>query len=419
MGVTGRALVSLLGTLGVDESQILIFDENDPQADFRESTALLSENPGTLFVSPGVPLSSPWIVKAAASGIKISSELSLSFSLLSTERVIAITGSIGKSTVTSLLGAGAMALSKDCFVGGNLGTPLAVYAGDLVLGLRGPAPFVILELSSYQLENFENLVCDFSAITYLTPNHLERYSSLADYYQTKLKLISNTKQTCVLNSNGGELRQWVEKTYAQNPKLLWTDRSSSLLTQQQLVPCSLVGEYNKDNLALAAEIASLASFPPESFTKMKIFKGLSHRLENLGLIGSVQFINDSKATTIESVLQATKTVCETLSSEARLFLFLGGHDKNLPWELLRPLAAQKQLHFVFFGEFGLSAKKITGLSGPCYPTLAIALGELPGLTKSGDTVLFSPGGTSHDEFKNFEERGHFFKTVVTRLFSSQ
>ncbi len=424
MGITGRSLVALLKALGVEASQIFCFDDKEPTS-FGKPEDLLAKKPGTLFVSPGVPLSSLWIKSAQEQGIKISSELSLAFSLLTTERIIAVTGSVGKSTTTSILGAGAFALSSDCFVGGNLGTPLAIYATELLGGSRARAPWVILELSSYQLENFENFVCDYAAITYLTPNHLERYSELLDYYLVKLHLISRTKFACVMNSNGGDLTSTFEseknrflKKQVPLVQTYWVDRNSEVLILKNLLPCSLVGEYNKDNLAVAGELAALAGWPESSFLAMKNFSGLPHRLENLGVKNSIQFINDSKATTIESVIQAVETVLETLTKKSRLILLLGGHDKNLPWDRLKPMINYSQIVFVFFGEFGASAQAITGLPGPCFSTLAVALSELPKLAQPGDIVLLSPGGTSHDEFKNFEERGHLFKSEIKRFFGN-
>ncbi len=409
MGVTGKAVVELLHALGVGDSQILTYDDKDPSAKFRDPLALMQQGPKTLLISPGVPLNTPWLQSAKKQGCRISSELTLAFSLLTTERVIAITGSIGKSTTTSLLGVGAQAMSASNFVGGNLGVPLAKYAVRVLNNSSSRAQWVILELSSYQLENFENLSCDFSAITYLTPNHLERYASLESYYQQKLTLLSKTKITAVMNSLGGDL-----KGRATGPSLVWVDRNSDILKSKNLLPCSMIGEYNKDNLSVAAKIAELSSWPEPAFAAMKKFSGLPHRLENLGERKGVRWINDSKATTIESVISATETVLETLPAQTTLILLLGGHDKNLPWDRLKKFKNTAELRFVFFGEFGESAKKIAGLEGPYFPKLGLALKSLHTITHPGDTVLLSPGGTSHDEFKNFEERGEFFRSFVSK-----
>jgi UDP-N-acetylmuramoylalanine--D-glutamate ligase len=171
----------------------------------------------------------------------------------------------------------------------------------------------------------------------------------------------------------------------------------------------LVGHHNYDNLALVIRLSRELAWPEISIEGFLEFSGLPHRLENLGQTRGVQFINDSKATTVESVLQAVHST-ENLSS-GTTFVLLGGRDKNLPWTDLKKLASPRR-HFVFFGECGVRAAQGSGLTGEYFEGLGQALDFTFSQIRSGDLVLFSPGGTSLDEFTSFEKRGDYFKSRI-------
>lgn len=415
LGITGNAIYEVLKLAGIPPGLILTFDEKSPASQFNNGEKLLSEGqPKTLVVSPGVPLSSPWIQTAKNNGVFITSELSLANRLLTTEKIIAITGSVGKSTTTCLLRA---ALEKFCssfFVGGNLGIPLATYAAELLKGQRSRAEWVVLELSSYQLENYPELKSQISVITFLTSNHLERYENKQDYFQTKWNLESQTSEFLVLNKNGGELTEWA---HSKQPKISWkwTDRQNPIVSMYNLQQCQLLGSHNLDNIAMAAEVAQLAHWPPIAFEGLKEFRGLSHRVENLGLKRGVRFINDSKATTMESVLTAVKSTLESIPNSNCLHLLLGGKDKNLPWQELTELGQHNRLKFYFFGECRSIAQSKSALNGNQFPQMQAACESALATAKPGDSVLLSPGGTSLDEFKNFEHRGEVFRAFFSGL----
>jgi UDP-N-acetylmuramoylalanine--D-glutamate ligase len=145
---------------------------------------------------------------------------------------------------------------------------------------------------------------------------------------------------------------------------------------------------------------------------MTQYKGLAHRLEHVATLNGVTYINDSKATAMDSVLVASKGCLEGISGESKLLLLLGGKDKNLPWEQLSVLSSNEAVTPVFFGQCGQLAKAKSELTGEYFEHLGSAVHYAMKRAKSGDVVLLSPGGTSLDEFKNFEERGDFFKTLV-------
>jgi UDP-N-acetylmuramoylalanine--D-glutamate ligase len=416
MGLSGEAARRLLFLNGVKPSELVTFDDKPGAADFGDPGKLITEKkPATLVVSPGVPLAKPWIRELEDHGGAVTSELALALHFLTTERLICVTGSVGKSTTVSLLEAGLKAFSPDSFVGGNIGRPLADYVSDLLERKRARAPWVVLELSSYQLENCGNLHCDFSAVTYFTANHLERYPSIDSYYARKWDLVKRTGRAVVLNSHGGDLKKYA-KGRKESPELLWTDQHDEELSRYELDQAKLLGSHNQDNLALAAKLAREAGWPEAAFQGMKAFAGLPHRMENLGIRNGIRFVNDSKATTMESVRTAAFGLHEQMDRKTQLVLLLGGRDKNLPWRELAELKKIQKLRVLFFGESGAKAREATGLEGEVFPKLAAALAALPGTAGKGDTVLLSPGGTSLDEFKSFEERGKFFTEFVRKAF---
>lgn len=413
MGITGRSVLELLLAAQIPRNQILTFDAKDLTADFQSTDALLNCQPKTLVVSPGVPLASKWIREYLANGeVQLTSELEIATSVLTTEKTIAVTGSIGKSTCTALLGAGLARFSTTAFVGGNLGTPLATYALDVLRG-RPRADWIALELSSYQLENFKNLRVDGSILTYLTPNHMERYANLLSYYDTKWSLYLKTVGPFICNRNGGDLHEYV--TSKRSITVFWTDHKSWIEKGFDFSKSNLVGTHNYDNLSLVMKLSKHLEWPPEAEQGFLAFAGLPHRLENLGRIDGTQWINDSKSTTIESALQAIQSTASL--GQTHSFILIGGRDKNLPWSDL--LAAQDPGRtFVFFGECGGLAKEKSGLSGSVFTTLAQAIDYVWSQDRKDALVLLSPGGTSLDEFKSFEDRGHFFKKKIAELGSS-
>ncbi|MEK6627244.1 MAG: UDP-N-acetylmuramoyl-L-alanine--D-glutamate ligase [Bdellovibrionota bacterium] len=413
LGKSGSEALSLLQSAGYTPEQIVTYDEKNSSAQFHTPEQMLSLAPKTLVVSPGIPLNSDWIQKLASSGAHITSEITLAASLLTTEKIIGVTGSIGKSTVVSLLGVGVKVLDQNAFIGGNIGTPFCTYALKLIKG-EPKAEWIILELSSYQLENCVQLVLDHSIVTFLSANHLERYANIEEYYQTKLKITSITKEFCLFGKTSKDGEKYSAQAKSKT-KLVSADNFSK---PDFLSNIYLLGKHNKDNFALAAEMAALCHWPEASFMEMAQYRGLPHRLEFVAALGGITYVNDSKATAMDSVLVAVKGCLDTLTSEAKLFLLLGGKDKNLPWsELSAPLAIP-QVQVVFFGACGLIAKESTGLLGEYFEKLGSAINYCQKRARVGDVVLLSPGGTSLDEFKNFEERGDFFKTLVLSNFEA-
>ncbi len=406
LGKSGFSALNFLIKSGFDKSEVLTFDEKS-EADLKSWSDFEKIQVGTLVVSPGVPLQSVSLQNLLKQGWQLTSEINLATTVLTDEVVIGITGSVGKSTVTSFLGAAAQIEDQNAFVGGNLGTAFCEYAIS-VLDRKQKAKIIVLELSSYQLENCKSLKLDYSAITYLSANHLERYSTLDEYYLTKCHIGEMTKKSCVLNSASADLMKYRNKISVHIVE--------TKIAEQQI---NLIGKHNLENYFVAYAIASACGWSEAAIQAMRNFSGLQHRLEKIGVFKGVTYINDSKATAMDSVLVATHAALENLSTENKLYLFLGGKDKNLPWEQLNILSVQKNIEFIFFGQCASVAKAKSNLSGPVFEKLFNAVDFVNQKVKPNDVVLLSPGGTSLDEFKNFEHRGSEFKNQVVKYYSEK
>lgn len=423
-GKSGQSAAQLLLEIGLPKSEILIFDQKNSAADYSSESDLMSITPGLVVVSPGVPLSMPILLKWKSAKIPICSEIDLAIPYLTDEKIVGITGSLGKSTTTSLIAFGIKAFDSNVFAGGNLGVPLCQYALELKKGTRQKADWVVLELSSYQLENCTSLLLNYSMITYLAPNHLERYRDLNDYYQTKFSILEKTKNILFLNQNGGDLKNF-QKQYKEE-RIIWINRNH--VSTHEKNSFQLVGDHNLDNFAMAKCFGQTLGFPTIYFDSILKFPGLPHRLENLGKKNNMLFINDSKATTIDSVIAAIAAT-ESHHPDVPLLVLLGGKDKKLPWYELKDFLKNRTHRYVFFGDCGPMVKNILNFEGRVFSKLKLALDYLItpnflssyGITLNEKTtelklkILFSPGGVSQDEFNNFEERGDFFKNWVYKI----
>lgn len=410
MGITGKSILKLLKQFAPKENDLIVYDDKLSNS-ISKQEILMKFSCGTIVLSPGVPISDPFIQSYLAKGGQLTSELEIAFSLLESEKIICVTGSIGKSTTSALITAGLSAMDPNTFLGGNFGIPLADYIYDRRNQKRPAAQYIVLELSSYQLENFKNLKSDISVITYLTQNHMDRYDSKADYYNTKLTLVHKTSGPTVCNRNGGDLESYLSRR--PFPKIIWTNRESSLVKKHSLQNCKLLGLHNLDNLDMSAEVLNFFNAPDTAFEALKNYSGLSHRFENIGEFSGVLYINDSKSTTIESVHQAIQNVQESYPN-SKIYILLGGRDKGLPWMKLSIFQDMQNFVFVFFGECRNLIVNQSGLKGASFESLGQALDSVFQSAKAGDIVLLSPGGTSLDEFSSFEVRGDFFKNEILK-----
>jgi UDP-N-acetylmuramoylalanine--D-glutamate ligase len=425
IGKSGKAAVRLLRAQGVPDSSISLVDAKlaeSPIPGLRFFRGLSEVPPyDILVVSPGVPLSSPEIENAKKQGRQITSELSLAVETLANETTIGITGAMGKSTTSALIDFALRESGRDSFLGGNFGIPLADYAADVLEKKRMRAQYLVIELSSFQLENAGELKLDHAVLVSLASNHLERYDSKEHYFRTKWDMFRRTKKTIVLGSQSSELCETAHSKNFPFPsglKVSWSEDPANLERLKAFsAPPLLAGTHNLDNIRLAAQVLwDLQA--ADALPALLKFPGLSHRLENLGRLSGVHFFNDSKATSIESVHRALETLIDSsfLGPSGTLHCLVGGRDKKLPWEKLGSFRGRPRVRFHFFGECGPEAQIKSGIPGKTYKRLEVVLRELRDAVAPGDLVLLSPGGTSLDEFRNFEERGDFFKMKIRESF---
>lgn len=385
--------------------------------------------------SGGVPLTLPIIQAAVQRGLPLSNDSQI-FMEVAPCPVIAITGSAGKTTTTTLVGrmaaAQAEARGVRAWVGGNIGRPLIDYADEMQ-----PGDIAVMEVSSFQLEQM-TLSPQVGAILNITPNHLDRHGTLEAYAAAKARLLAfqSAADTAVLcredpgawalhhDVRGKLVSFGFERPQAGQVGTFIQDGSLRLQTESKdldLMPRDMVllrGEHNVMNVLGACAVAYSAGFSAEAMRAgVKDFRGVAHRLEFVRRVNGVDWYNDSIATAPERTAAAIRAFEEPLT------LLLGGRDKNLPWEDLAVLVHQRVDHVVVFGE---AAEKILKALGPQTAgrrplTLARAAGLQEAVrlaaeaAEPGSAVLLSPGGTSFDEFIDFEERGERFREWVNEL----
>jgi UDP-N-acetylmuramoylalanine--D-glutamate ligase len=388
-------------------------------------------------LSGGIPLTLPVVIEAQRRGIPISNDTQIFMEAVPC-RVIGITGSAGKTTTTTLVGrmaeaaAAAVTAPFKAWVGGNIGLPLIDFLDEIKAG-----DTVILELSSFQLEQM-TLSPQVSGILNITPNHLDRHGSMQAYTAAKAHILAyqGAGDVAVLGRDDpnawsfasqvhGKLIsfgfQQPEKgqtgTFSRSAKLYLQDGSSvvELMDQSEIL---LRGEHNLLNVLAACAIAQAAGFPVEAMRKgVAGFTGVPHRLEFVRQYKGADWYNDSIASAPE------RTMADIHSFSEPLVLMLGGRDKNLPWQDLAALVHQRVDHVVVFGE---AAEKILKALGPLEPGkrpftinhcqgLQEAIHAAAAVSEPGDVVLLSPGGTSFDEFIDFEQRGERFRLWVKQL----
>jgi UDP-N-acetylmuramoylalanine--D-glutamate ligase len=385
-------------------------------------------------VSGGVPLDIPLVQEAKARGITLTNDTQIFMESVPCP-VIGITGSAGKTTVTSLLGEMAKLAIKSpekAWVGGNIGTPLIEFLDQIK-----PNDTVVLELSSFQLE-LMNCSPDISAITNITPNHLDRHENFQAYTAAKAHILQFQSDQDIAILNRQDPVSWKLKTLVRGKLFSYgmnhiqndsdgTFFEGDILYLQQdgqiFEICSkdliqLRGSHNLMNVLCACTLAAAAGFPINAMTEaIQSFKGVEHRLEFVREYNGAKWYNDSIATAPE------RTIAAINSFDEPIVLLLGGKDKNLPWEDLANLVHQRVDHVIVFGEASEKILKALGSQLPDHRPFTIqkshdlqqAVLEASKVTESGDVVLLSPGGTSYDAFTDFAERGEHFRLWVNQL----
>jgi UDP-N-acetylmuramoylalanine--D-glutamate ligase len=372
-------------------------------------------------LSPGVDSRLPEVAAARRAGAEVIGELELAFRFLEAPAVM-ITGTNGKSTVTTLVGRMLAAAGQRVFVGGNLGTPLA----ELVLG--GPAvDWAVLEVSSFQTDTAVTLRPRVGVCLNISPDHLDRYSGLAEYADSKMRLFANQgpEDVAVLCLDDPEVasrreacpgRVWGYAAGGPVEPGGWLDEGGLMLSlpggsvELSLAHSRLQGRFNRLNQLAAALAASAAGAGPQAIqSALEGFAGLPHRLQLAAEAEGVAWFDDSKGTNVGAVAAALEAL------ERPVVLLLGGRDKEGRFAELKPQLEAWVKAAVCFGEAGPSVHRQVSpfVMSRVAPDLSAAVAQARALVRPGEAVLLSPGCASFDAYPGYAARGEHFQRLVS------
>ncbi|WP_444923191.1 UDP-N-acetylmuramoyl-L-alanine--D-glutamate ligase [Microbulbifer sp. DLAB2-AF] len=437
LGATGQSVVRYLLRHG--HTPVVVDSRDNPPglAAFQEEFPRVVVETGPLrpdtllatsliIVSPGVPLAEPVLQKAVAEGIPVVGDIELFAQALlrkqSKAKLAAITGSNGKSTVTTLLGRMAEAANISVRVGGNIGVPVL----DL---LDDPLPeLFVLELSSFQLETTYSLTPTVATVLNMSADHMDRYPSMLEYHRAKQRIYRGA-EVFVVNrddplSQGPLSRERREWTFGlDRPDLkqfgvcLSGEREWLAQGSEKLLPVdelAMVGKHNIANALAALAMGTVVGLPVAAMLSvLRSFPGLAHRCERVADLHGVTYVNDSKGTNVG----ATQAALDGLATSTRkIVLIAGGDGKGADFSALKKSAGS--LRAVV--SIGVDGDKIASVfAGQCSTlsadSMADAVSKARTLAHSGDYVLLSPACASFDMYRNFEARGEDFRNIVATL----
>ena len=392
----------------------------------------LLDSTDVLCLSGGIPLTLPIVAESVSRGIPLSNDSQIFMEVVPC-RTVGITGSAGKTTTTTLVGNMAkLAFGEKAFVGGNIGDPLINYVDDMKVD-----DIAILELSSFQLEQM-TVSPNVAAILNVTPNHLDRHGTMEAYTAAKARILEfqSGNDAAILGRDDkgawglrdkvrgrlftfsmDDLEEGLDGAYLHDGLLNLRDGNAylPLLLREKI---QLRGDHNVQNVLAAFAIGHAAGLPLDAMLEaVEEFRGVPHRLELVREWNGVRWYNDSIATAPERSMAAIRAF------EEPIVLLLGGRDKDLPWEDLIKLADERVDYLVLFGEAAEKIQKTVDSLGSGKRRFSVtragglqeAVHKAAEIAEPGDVVLFSPGGTSFDEFKDFAERGERFGKWVHEL----
>jgi UDP-N-acetylmuramoylalanine--D-glutamate ligase len=428
-GRTGLALCAFLQARGAavtlsDSRPVERFQEQVPAGvalDLGGHTVELFTGADLIVVSPGVPLTVPAIAAAQQQGVPVLGEVELAFAELNAP-LIGITGTNGKSTTTSVLGEIFQSWGKRTFIGGNLGTPLIEAVGQ-------DWDWLVAELSSFQLEAIQGFRPRYALLLNITEDHLDRYPDMAAYVAAKLRIFENMQpgDVAVLNAEdplvaGAASGQGFERIFFSSARLLeegmgldkddivW--RRAGREVRFPVSELALKGLHNIENVMAALIPPLLEGCPPQlAWRSACAFAGLAHRMVPVRELDGVVWYNDSKGTNVGSVAKSLAGLA------APVTLIAGGKDKGGDYAPLAPLIRERVAHLLLIGQATDRLQEALGhLTHTVRATsLAEAVVLARELTPPGGSVLLSPGCSSFDMFRNYEERGDLFSKAVRDL----
>jgi UDP-N-acetylmuramoylalanine--D-glutamate ligase len=426
-GKSGLAAARLLHSLGM---KVFVSEKGRLMA--KLPAGIASESGGNteralradlLIRSPGVPSHLSILKKAAARHIPLWSEIELASRYARSRNIIAITGTNGKTTTTTLVGKLFKSGGRKTFVGGNIGTPFADFARRTM-----PSSVVVLETSSYQLEDIQEFHPRISAILNVTPDHLEHHGSMRAYAKAKARIYENQtkKDICVLNADDPVCRRWITSCPA---RVILFSRKKSLRSGvwfakgmlhyrwagksgQWRLKTKLPGPHNIENILASVAIGLAGQLSPRGMQRvLERFPGVEHRLEHVRTLDGVDYVNDSKATNVDSTRVALA------SFDRPILLIAGGEGKGSPYTPLRALVKKQVRSLLLIGDDAPAIRRELGdlVPSEMLGTMQKAVRRARLLAQRGEVVLLSPACASFDQYQNYEHRGRDFKALVRKL----
>ena len=415
LGRSGLSAAKKLIALGADVRGTDVDPELDAQVfaglglpvELGGHTSRIIEGDDLIVVSPGIHLDIPVLAEAKEKNIPIISEVELAARILA-KPIIAVTGTNGKTTTTTLIGEMLKAGGKRVAVAGNIGLPL-VDVDDAALD------YIVAEISSYQLESIVSFKPYISLVLNIQPDHLERHHTMQEYIGQKARIFLNQAgdDYLVYNQDDPLVVEMVKPAKAR--LVPFSKANAGIIT----LPPGLIkipGRHNLENALAAAQAAYLCGVNKETVSEvLRTFPGVEHRIEYVTAVSGVEFYNDSKATNPDSTLVAIETF-----RDRGMVLILGGRDKGVGLAALAQKVKEHVKAVVLVGEAAPLLE--TALKAVGYEAIYKAGFSLPdavrnafSLTENGDVVLFSPACASFDMFNNYEERGRAFKEICQNL----
>ncbi|PWT77111.1 MAG: UDP-N-acetylmuramoyl-L-alanine--D-glutamate ligase [Proteobacteria bacterium] len=376
-----------------------------------------------IVVSPGVPVDAPPLVQARALGGSVIGEIELAAQFLPGP-IVAITGSNGKTTTTTLTGEIMPAAGLSTLVGGNIGTPAISLAERAT-----PDTVIVLEISSFQLETIQTFRPRIAVVLNVTPDHLDRHRTFQIYTDAKARIFENQQgsdfavlnaddPTCVaLGSRTNAQVFWFSR-HKEVEQGAWVDDGNIVFRDEtgqreilQVSEIPLKGVHNLENVLAAVCAGALMGCIPEKIRKaVHQFKAVEHRLEFIATVNGVDYYNDSKATNVDATIKALE------SFPANIHLILGGKDKGSDYTVLNDLIRQRVKRIYTIGAAAAKIEsQVKGAEMVHAETLENALRKAHATARSGDIVLLAPACASFDQFKSYEHRGKRFKEIVASL----
>ncbi|MCK9224142.1 MAG: UDP-N-acetylmuramoyl-L-alanine--D-glutamate ligase [Candidatus Muirbacterium halophilum] len=371
-----------------------------------------------VFVSPGIPLNNPFIEKCRIKNLKISSEIEKAYSILNKSIFIAVTGTNGKSTVCSLIYEIIKEKHKNVYLCGNFGIPLIDF-----WQLNNQKNIFVIELSSYQLESLKTFKPYISILINLTPDHLDRHITIDNYRLIKEKIYQNMDNGFLLYNSADFSAKKIDSKVECNKIGKDFNFKDNIFFDNDIVikdlKTHLLGKHNFLNIAYAVEAAIKMGISIEIIRKvLSEFKGLEHRIEYCGEYNNVKFYNDSKSTTFESTFAALSSFSKPVN-----IIICGNLKKGMNIGVfIQKLLCSDNIKTVFtVGGINDFNDKIDFMNLKRYKDYKLKdiFEEVLNNSQENEILLFSPGMPSFDNFKNFEERGTFFKTQLKEFLSEK